>query len=236
LMQASNGNLYGTALIGGDTVNAYCETGCGTIFQVTPADQVSPLYSFCSKSNCTDGIYPYGALIQATDGNFYGTTTAGGAYPGYCEGGCGTLFEMTSAGQLTTLYNFCAQGKCGDGSGPYAALLQATNGMFYGTTYFGGTGNACRDGCGTVFSLSVGLSSFIETVPPTAKAGANVIILGNDLTGTTSVSFSGTAAAFTVVSRTEITATVPTGAKTGEVEVTTPSGTLKSNAAFQVMP
>jgi uncharacterized repeat protein (TIGR03803 family) len=235
LMQAANGLLYGSDLIGGATHNAYCETGCGTIFQVTPGGQVSTVYSFCSKSNCADGIGPFGGLIQATDGNFYGTTTAGGTYPAICEGGCGTAFELTPAGQLTTLYNFCSQSHCFDGSGPYPALVQSTNGTFYGTTYFGGTGNACSGGCGTVFSLSVGLGPFIETVPTSAKVGAKVIILGNNLTGTTSVTFNGTAASFTVVSSTEITATVPAGATTGEVKVITPSGSLKSNVPFRVM-
>ena len=90
-------------------------------------------------------------------------------------------------------------------------------------------------GCGTVFSLSVGLGPFVETLPASGKVGTKVTILGNNLTGTTSVTFNGTAATFTVVSSTEITTTVPTNAKTGTVEVTTPSGTLNSNVKFRVL-
>jgi uncharacterized repeat protein (TIGR03803 family) len=109
--------------------------------------------------------------------------------------------------------------------------VQATNGNFYGTTANGGT-----LGEGTVFSLSVGLGPFVETRPTFGKAGATVVILGTNLTGATSVSFNGTAAKFTVVSKSEIKTTVPTGATTGKVKVTTPKRTLTSNLVFRVKP
>ena len=89
-----------------------------------PADL---LYSFCSQPGCADGELPYGGLIQATNGNLYGTTLAGGT------SGTGTVFEITPAGQLTTLYKFCSQPGCTDGAAPFAGLVQA-NGNFYGTT------------------------------------------------------------------------------------------------------
>jgi uncharacterized protein (TIGR03437 family) len=76
----------------------------------------------------------------------------------------------------------------------------------------------------------------VETNPGAGKVGAAVKILGTNLTGATSVSFNGTAAVFTVVSRSEITTTVPVGATTGEVQVVTPSGTLSSNVSFRVLP
>jgi hypothetical protein len=72
--------------------------------------------------------------------------------------------------------------------------------------------------------------------PTSGKVGAAVKILGTNLTGAMSVSFNGTAATFTVKSKTEITTTVPTGATIGKVKVTTPHGTLKSNVPFRVMP
>jgi uncharacterized repeat protein (TIGR03803 family) len=168
-------------------------------------------------------------LIQGTDGNLYGATFSGGANETSCNGGCGTLFKITTAGKLTTLYNFCSKSGCTDGSSPEGGLVQDTNGTFYGTTYYGGT-----DGLGTVFSLSVGLGAFVKTVPMSGAVGAKVTILGTNLTGATSVSFDGTAATFKVVSATEITTTVPTGAKTGKVTVTTPAGTLSSNVTFRV--
>src|SRR5207245_3790205 len=102
-----------------------------------------------------------------------------------------------------------------------AGLVQDTNGRFYGTTAFGGTSTNCSLGCGTVFSLSVGLGPFVETQPTSGKVGAAVKILGTNLTGATSVTFNGTAAVFKVVSSSEITTTVPAGATTGKVKVVT---------------
>jgi uncharacterized repeat protein (TIGR03803 family) len=274
LVQASDGNYYGTASGGG-------ANGQGTIFQVTPAGKLTTLYSFCSKANCADGASPQG-LIQATNGNFYGATYAGGSV-GTCLGGCGTIFEITPAGKLTTLhtfcekagcpvgpaflmqatdgnfygtsiggvneqrtifritpqgsfttlYDFCPEQNCPDGRFPETSLMQATNGTFYGTTAAGG---ALGFDYGTVFSLSMGLGPFVKTVPTAGKVGAHVIIMGNNLTGTTGVSFNGTAATFTVASDTEIKASVPTGATRGVIEVVTPSGSLDSNVAFRVVP
>jgi uncharacterized repeat protein (TIGR03803 family) len=213
LTQGSNGNFYGTANLGGSDY--------GTIFELTTGGVLTTLHTF----DYTDGGYPVSAPIEASDGNFYGTTwTSAGTYPG------GTIYELTSGGVFSSLYSFCSVSSC-TGQNPYGELAQAANGEFIGTTAFGGTGND-----GTVYSYSTGLGAFVQTVPKAAKAGARVIILGNGLTGSTSVTFNGTTAAFTVVSNTEITATVPTGATTGTVAVTTPTGTLNSNPEFQVLP
>jgi uncharacterized repeat protein (TIGR03803 family) len=116
-----------------------------------------------------------------------------------------------------------------DGADPFAGLTQATDGKFCGTTSFGGSKNN-----GTVFRLDTGLGPFVKTVPTAGKVGVKVEILGTNLTGATSVSLHGVAATFTVVSATEITTTVPTGATTGTVQVVTPGGTLLSTVAFQV--
>ena len=222
LFQASNGDFYGTTQAGGTH-------GDGTVFQITSAGKLTTLYSFCAKTDCTDGANPSAGLIQATDGNLYGTTFSGGSNETPCNGGCGTIFRITTAGAFTTLYNFCSKSGCADGSQPQEGLVQHTNGTLYGTTYYGGT-----DGLGTVYSLSAGLGAFVETLPTGGKVGAKVTILGTSLTGATSVSFDGTAATFKVVSSTEITTTVPPGAKTGVVQVTTSAGTLSSNVVFVV--
>jgi uncharacterized repeat protein (TIGR03803 family) len=228
LIQATDGNLYGTTEEGG----AY---GGGTVFKITPSGKLTTLYSFCPESGCPDGEFPAAELVQATDGNFYGTTYNGGTGTN-CTSGCGTIFEITASGTLTTLHSFDGT----DGAGPEAGLVQETNGFFYGTTYDGGANSSCAvlgggsGACGTVFSLSVGLGPFVKTLPTSGNVGAAVKILGTDLTGATAVSFNGTAATFTVKSRYLITATVPVGAATGTVQVVTPKGTLLSNLPFRV--
>ena len=230
LVHATNGDFYGTTYEGG--VN-----GLGTIFKITPSGTLTTLYSFCSRSACSDGEYPYVGLVQATNGDFYGTTPSGGANCLYPCGG--TLFKITPGGTLTTLYSFCSQSGCTDGESPVAGLVQATDGDFYGTTAGGGAGHCSEGsdpGCGTVFSLSVGLGPFVKTTPAFGKVGAVVKILGTNLTGATSVSFNGTAAGFTVVSPSLIATTVPVGATNGTIQVTTPGGTLASNLAFRVLP
>jgi len=116
-------------------------------------------------------------------------------------------------------------------------LFQATSGVFYGETIEGGTYDTCEGfTCGTLFGLVVGLGPFVEALPTSGKVGESVSILGSDLTGATSVTFNGTAAVFKVTSPTLISTTVPAGASTGKVKVTTPSGTLVSNVGFHVIP
>jgi len=143
LVQAFNGDLYGTTVAGG--AHSY-----GTVFKITPDGSLTTLYSFCALTGCTDGLYPYGALVQAANGDFYGTTTDGGT-----NGSNGTVFKITSDGELTTLYSFCAQSGCTDGSYPFAGLIQGADGDFYGTTELGGI-NLCPSysGCGTVFKIT----------------------------------------------------------------------------------
>jgi uncharacterized repeat protein (TIGR03803 family) len=216
LVQAANGDLYGTSIFGGTN-------GGGTVFRIATSGTLTTLYSFCSP--CADGANPWAGLVQAADGEFYGTTFNGGAT------GTGTIFKITPTGELTTLYSFCSQTNCTDGAAPASGLVQDTNGDFYGTTPEGGANNE-----GTVFRLSVGLGPFVKPRPPYGKVGAAVKILGTNLTGATSVGFNGTAAVFEVVSSSEITTTVPAGASSGKVQVITPSGTLSSNASFLVVP
>ncbi len=265
LIQGTDGDFYGTTNQGGTT-------GAGTVFKLTPKGKLTLLYTFCSQTGCTDGINPYGTLVQGTDGNFYGTTDGD-------DSNNGTVFKLTPAGKLTTLANFLGSNQnavplaglvqatdgnfygaaftnfhdgncCGgifkitpgakysvvhqfvgtDGNGPYA-LFQDTGGAFYGATSAGGTNNF-----GTVFDLSVGLKPFVELLLAYGKVGNTIDILGQGLTGTTAVSFNGTAAKFTAVSGTYLTAVVPSGTTSGFVTVSTPGGTLTSSRQFRVLP
>jgi uncharacterized repeat protein (TIGR03803 family) len=129
LAPGSDGNFYGTSYKGG-------ASGYGTVFQITPNGALTTLASF----NNTNGAYPLAELVQDVGGSFYGTTTSGGAYNN------GVVFRMTPAGVLTNLYSF---GGGTDGSYPAAALLQGSDGNFYGTTAYGGA-----YGDGTVFRMT----------------------------------------------------------------------------------
>jgi uncharacterized repeat protein (TIGR03803 family) len=162
LVQASNGNIYGTTVYGG--ASSYCadqSIGCGTIFEITPAGKFTTLYSFCHQANCADGFYPFSGLIQASNGNLYGTTQQGGT-----TGGGGTVFEITTSGKLTTLYRFCAQTGCADGEGPSSGLVQGSNGNLYGTTSEGGA-NCYPIFCGTAYEITpAGKLTTIRTFHP----------------------------------------------------------------------
>src|SRR6266568_2131873 len=114
---------------------------CAATATALPAQAFTSLHIF----DFTDGERPFGRLVQATDGNFYGTTVNGGAL------GHGTVFIITPSGTLTTLYSFCSLGgsNCTDGSFPFEGLVQATDGNLYGTTDLGGPSQY-----GTVFKIT----------------------------------------------------------------------------------
>ena len=163
--------------------------------------------------------------MQATDGNFYGVNTSGGA------NGFGTIFQITPEGVFSVVHAFDGT----DGSTPYSTVFQHTNGLLYGTTQEGGTAVDCT--CGVFWSVNIGASPFVAFVgQPAGKVGKTVEILGQGFTGTTAVSFNGTSASFKVVSGTSLTATVPAGAVTGTVQVTTPGQVLLSSKTFRVAP
>jgi uncharacterized repeat protein (TIGR03803 family) len=130
LIQARDGNLYGTTYSGGTNFS-------GTIFKITTNGVLTRLYSFTDGN---DGAWPEAGLVQASDGNLYGTTTAGGAHFS------GTVFKITTNGVLTPLYSFTGGN---DGSEPEAGLVQGRDGSLYGTTYSGGT-----NFYGTVFQIT----------------------------------------------------------------------------------
>jgi uncharacterized repeat protein (TIGR03803 family) len=236
LVQGTNGNLYGTTEQGG-------AHGYGTVFQITPSGKLTTIYSFCAvlsgKGVCTDGedvtASPTGSLIQATDGNLYGTTVGGGT------DNDGTVFELSPQPALgcpsgsntgsgwceTVLHSFDGT----HGGFPHG-LVQDTNGSFYGTTSVGGTSDY-----GTVFSLSAGLGAFVEPQTTSGKEGAKIGILGQGFSSSSVVAFGDTqATTIKLTGTTFITATVPAGALTGSVTVTTGTTTLTSPQTFKVTP
>jgi len=162
LIQAKDGAFYGTTRYGGPGDR-------GTIFRITASGTLTTLFSF----NGTNGGEPTAALLQAADGNLYGTTAVGGAYYTNAIGGYGTLFRMSTEGNLRTLYSFRGD----NGAGPFAALVQGADGNFYGTTFEGGYAQL-----GTVFRLSVPLPPVFKTA---AKFGSTLTLVWSAVAGQT---------------------------------------------------
>jgi uncharacterized repeat protein (TIGR03803 family) len=210
----SDGNFYGTTYSGGSN-------GDGTIFRMSPSGQFATLHYFNAGLSLA-----YSELVEGTDHSLYGTTYYGGDKSCGHGAGCGAIYRLSLDGTFSILHNF----EVSDGKYPITGLVQATNGVFYGTVPEGGSNNG-----GTIYSLSVGLGPFVTFVRSAAKPGSLAGILGQGLTGTSVVSFNGMSSSFRVVSDTLIEATVPPGATTGYVTVTTPNGTLTSNKEFVVL-
>jgi uncharacterized repeat protein (TIGR03803 family) len=169
LVQGSDGNFYGTASYGG----ASGAVG-GTVFRISPNGNYTNLYTLGVHYN--DGDYPEAGLVQGSDGNFYGTTFAGGS--NLCS--CGTVFRISSSGSLAYLYSFATST---DGGEPGAGLIQGNDGNFYGTTESGGT-----SGAGTVFRFSVPLSPPpypINQITGIQKSGTNVVFSVVSIAGET---------------------------------------------------
>ena len=156
VIQARDGNFYGTCRNGGATTNAdqLGSFGYGCVYKMTPDGTITALASFYG----TNGMHPWGGLVEADDGNFYGTTYDGGAYPGtgaFGGPGAGTIFRITPSGTLTTLFSFWPT----NGANPVSGLAKAPDGVLYGTTRSGGSGygdpsSSNSFGCGTLFKIT----------------------------------------------------------------------------------
>lgn len=213
LVQAANGNFYSTTQDGGTN-------GRGTIYQITTGLAVTVLHSF--DATFGDGQYPGAGLLLATDGNYYGSAAEGGTYDD------GMLFNTSTSGTYKGLYSFNNSVNLMQMS-PLSPPVQDTNGTLYGVTEFGGT-----DDEGIVYSLNMGLPAFVNAPLFSGRQGSNVLLLGQHLTEASQVTFNGVPANFVVHSDTHMTATVPTGATTGYIQVTTGSGVVKSRKIFRV--
>jgi uncharacterized repeat protein (TIGR03803 family) len=150
LVQGSDGNFYGTTEYGGQTNYNYYDNfdgvdGYGTVFKISTNGALTTLYAFGTVTDYDgdplDGANPYAALVQGSDGYFYGTTSDLSGF------GAGTVFKISTNGALTTLYSFTGGN---DGAQHYAGLVQGSDGSYYGTTSSGGEGRA-----GTVFRLTI---------------------------------------------------------------------------------
>jgi len=155
-MQGTDGQFYGVCQSDG------AAGGDGSVIKITSAGAVTEMYSF----DFTHGGHPNGALVQGTDGNFYGTTSGGGSLDG------GVVFKLTPAKVLTVLYNFNAKPGSVDGNLVDAGLVQATDGWFYGVTDAGGT-----NGFGIVYKItSAGVYSVLYNLVKATGAVAETTL------------------------------------------------------------
>ncbi len=213
LVQTADGNFYGSLPSGGPN-------GQGVLYRLTPSGQYTPLYTYPA------GIHGYPTvLLQASDGNFYGAASGTVNTPN----GGSELFELTPSGAYTDLKDLSY---LYDGACP-CTLIQGSDGTIYGALARGGT-----TGGGSWFALDAGLPK----PPPQPKRfepasgapGTEVLIWGNQLLSA-SVSFNGTPAeSVTNSGPNYVIATVPAGATSGPITVTTPGGTATTTLSFTV--
>jgi len=216
LIQATNGKFYGTLPQGGNA-------NAGTIYEANLSGQYKTIYEFHNEQL---GIPE--TLMEASDGMIYGTARGlfGGGYTGYSS-----VFQVNpKTGKFKTIYNFTdaliAECEC--------TLVQGTDGKLYGADFNGGTYVG-----GTIFVMDLGLPKPLphvgNVIPQSGRVGQSILLFGDGFLGTTAVSFDGTpATTFTVPSHQGIWATVPSGATTGPITVTTPNGSFTTKISFTV--
>jgi uncharacterized repeat protein (TIGR03803 family) len=215
VVRDSNGKLYGTTAFPSGTGN-------GALYDVTTGGKVTDIYNFPSTLNFDESA---NNMMQASNGNLYGASYNGGT------GAEGGLYELTSANVFSS-YSFATEGNMG--GGPEAPLMQATSGIIYGSN---SGGNAVTGG--TLFELNIGAAPFISLVTPvySGKEASTVGILGQGFSSASVVEFGGTKATTTeLTGTTYILATVPTGALTGDITVTTGSTKLSTTASYKITP
>jgi uncharacterized repeat protein (TIGR03803 family) len=242
LIQATDGKLYGLTSGGGTT-------GAGTIYSITTSGTYAVLYNFADSS--ATGYNPSSPLKQSTNGKFYGDAYYGGEFS-TCN--CGVLYSFdmklgafvsleSSAGKEGAKIGILGQG-FGASSVVKFAGVQATSIVRSGTTFITATVPAAAlTGKVTVTTGATTLTSaqtfkvtpaITALDPASGPVGTAVNIAGTGLMQATKVTFNGKSASFKVISDTEITATVPTGATTGKIGVTTKGGTATSTGSFTV--
>jgi uncharacterized repeat protein (TIGR03803 family) len=222
LVQSSDGDLYGTCYAGG-------ANGWGTVFRISLSGTFHKLYDF-SQATGNVGNLPKAGLIQASDGNLYGTAWEGGL------DGLGSIYQITSAGVATLEGSFDGNT---NGFAPVGALVQGNDGRLYVTLQDdGGTNSGGVQDQGAISVLNLDLAppppAIYSFSPTSGAAGTKVKLQFGPYVGATSVTFNGKSAHFVVEGSEFITATVPTGATTGLISVTTPGGKVTSTKSFTI--
>jgi uncharacterized repeat protein (TIGR03803 family) len=203
----------------------------GTLFKVTPGGQFTKLFDFNPPGGIVLGYYPVGGMIQASDGNLYGTTEWGG--PSGCS--CGTVFQLAPNGTVTQIAEF---DDANTGRWPLSVPLQAADGTLLVTNSRGPSVGSHDPG--TIMQIDNALPKPKPSVaafsPASGTVGQKVTIVGVHFVGTTAVSFNGTSAPFLVKASGALIASVPAGATTGHISVTNAGGSGTSAGTFTVLP
>jgi len=215
VVQLSDGNLYGTTASGG-------LNNAGEIFKMNLNGKITVLHAF-DPNGSSDGGFPEAGLLGASDGFLYGVNTEGGSNFG------GTIFRVNTIGSFTKLFDFTFISGPVPGAYSDSALIQHTNGNFYGVASSGGA----SDG-GVFFSLlAPNLTQILKVAGPIfLLPGGPVQILGNNLTHVIAVNFGGVFAQFTLGTYSVLTATVPNGALDGLVNVIYDTGLMTQTLSY----
>jgi uncharacterized repeat protein (TIGR03803 family) len=250
---ASDGNFYGANSNGG-TVNSNCSNGCGTVFKITPKGAYSVLYKF----DYTTGATPYVTPFEHTSGLVYGDSQVGGSgNVNPCStGNCGVFYSWKStslpafvsllpySGKVGKVVEFLGQGFVSgkttvsfNGTAAKPTVVSSTyltaaipNGATTGSVSV--TTSGVKLASNRIFRVTPQITSF---KPTSGAVGTVVTITGVSLIQTKKVTFGGVAAtSFSITSDLQVKATVPTGAKTGKIVITTPGGTATSPGVFAV--
>jgi uncharacterized repeat protein (TIGR03803 family) len=225
LVEASDGNLYGTCYSGG-------ANGTGTAFRISMKGVFTKIYDFPAEvAPGSIGNFPRAGFIQASDGNLYGTAWEGGPFND------GTIYQLTlsGAGKLEASFDGTT------GSTPLGAAAQGSDGRLYATLqYDGGENSNDVQDQGSISVLNLGLKPPKPQIrlfsPASGVVGAKITLMGSAYIGTKAVKFKSTSADFVVDASGYITATVPTGATSGMISVTNAGGTVTSAKSFTVLP
>jgi len=208
IVQGSDGNLYLAVPHGG-------ANGYGAMYQITLAGQSKIVYSYGEGPGASPNTF-----LQASDGNFYGTTHGGGR-------GRAEIYRLTLSGQYDSLHTMNGP----DGRCP-CTLIQGSDGVIYGTAVGGGS-----NGAGTVWALNAGLPKpapqALSFQPTSGLPGTKVRIWGYNLLAA-SAQFNGVAASAHSSGPNYVIATVPKDATSGPITITTPGGTSTTAASFTV--
>lgn len=248
LVQARDGNFYGTTQFGGTATHHCIAGGCGIVFKLTPAGVETVLHRFAASA--LDGEYPQDdGLVQTPDGAFWGATGGnpygdGAGFVPLCYVGSGTTFSCGTLYRIAPSGVFAQVAVFGNSDGawglfPHATPILASDGNLYGTTFAGGGW-----GYGTVYRLLLNAATPVVAIdgftPPGGAPGTQITVSGSGFTGASQLTVGDGSQAlpvpFTPISDTQLSFVVPATAQTSAVGLTTPRGTTFSPMWFYLPP